>query len=220
MTTRDDRPLEERLRAEWDVALVHAALTADRTRHALARTLHGGPIQDGLAALQDLAELAPEPATIRARAAIDSCARALRTTAAELHQPGAASHGLAAALETVAAYHAGRSGFELELALDLQPRERLGPAIFEIARELITNAAKHARPTRVRVTVVRAGNTVQLNVADNGIGFERPARRAAEAAGHLGLRAIEEQVTLLGGTVVVASRPGEGTRIEVGIPDA
>jgi len=99
-------------------------------------------------------------------------------------------------------------------------RRRLPPVVennlLRIGQEAITNAAKHARPSRINVELVFAGRTVRLAVEDDGLGFvvgEQPSgdRRS------FGLVGIKERAELLGGSCEIRSAPGQGTRLVVAI---
>lgn len=97
-------------------------------------------------------------------------------------------------------------------------RRRLPPVVennlLRIGQEAITNASKHARPTRLAVTLTFERRTVRLVVADNGVGFvvgEQPSgdRRS------FGLVGIKERAELLGGSCELKSAPGQGTCLAV-----
>jgi len=97
-------------------------------------------------------------------------------------------------------------------------RRRLPPVVennlLRIGQEAITNASKHAKPTRIEVTLAFEGRTISLIVADNGIGFSaevlpKPNQRS------FGLVGIRERADLMGGKVDIESAPGKGTRVAV-----
>jgi signal transduction histidine kinase len=81
---------------------------------------------------------------------------------------------------------------------------------FHVVAEALTNAVKHADASALRIGLHRADGVLHLVVCDDGVG-------GAEAAG-VGLRGIADRVHALGGSLTIASRAGEGTRIEVTIP--
>ena len=84
--------------------------------------------------------------------------------------------------------------------------------LLRIGQEAITNASRHARPRRIDVTLTFEGRTVRLAVQDDGVGFA-PGTSARVDGRSFGLVGIRERVHLMGGTVVIDSAPGEGTRI-------
>jgi len=81
----------------------------------------------------------------------------------------------------------------------------------------LANAVKHAHPTRVEVVVDFASKEVQLQIRDDGCGFE-PASWEVSKRGHFGLLGIKERVASVFGMHSVDSAPGRGTRLLVTIP--
>ena len=84
-------------------------------------------------------------------------------------------------------------------------------AAYFVVCEALTNAVKHASATRVALSALREDGTLRVSVADNGIGGAQ-ARRGS------GLAGLGDRVSAHGGTLVIASPQGGGTRIEVAIP--
>lgn len=91
--------------------------------------------------------------------------------------------------------------------------------LLRICEEAIANAVKHARPTKVDVSLQFYRETVRLRVRDNGCGFH-PSRLENTASGHLGLLGIQERVEARSGTVAIDSAPGKGTSLRVTIRTA
>ena len=92
-------------------------------------------------------------------------------------------------------------------------------ALFRVTQEALTNVRKHAPSARVKIALRYANNSVHLNVRDWGPGFD--PERATDGGGpgeRLGLSSMRERVALLGGTLEVHSRPGEGTEVTAEIP--
>jgi two-component system sensor histidine kinase DevS len=88
--------------------------------------------------------------------------------------------------------------------------------LFMIAQEALANAAKHARSSRVLITLRFASDdSITLQVIDNGVGFESESE--PELLGH-GLSNMSERARTLGGQLSVDSGPGEGTTITIRIP--
>jgi len=99
-------------------------------------------------------------------------------------------------------------------------RRRLPPVVennlLRIGQEAITNASRHAKPTRISVSLGFEGRSVRLVVEDDGVGFTPGAKPGGERRG-FGLVGMQERVELLGGTVEITSSPGHGTRLLVTI---
>ncbi len=107
-----------------------------------------------------------------------------------------------------------RAGPEVD-ATPLGPERTL--EVLSVAREALSNIARHARATRaeILVTAPDEGRGIALTIADNGSGFDPTAPRGL---GHLGLANMEARMTGIGGTLGIDSSSDHGTRIIVGIP--
>jgi len=90
--------------------------------------------------------------------------------------------------------------------------------LYRVAQEAIGNAAKHARASRVRISVARgADDRVVLRITDNGQGMALGGPRKPESFGLLGM---QERVRALGAELHIRSEGGSGTTIEVRVPPA
>jgi signal transduction histidine kinase len=86
--------------------------------------------------------------------------------------------------------------------------------LLRICEEAVANAAKHARPTQVEVTLEFNSKDVQLRIRDNGCGFD-PKSGGNSADGHFGLVGMQERAKTMAGRFSLNSRPGAGTEIVV-----
>lgn len=202
--------------------LVSEVLQAD-SRHSrlLSEQLHDGPLQSLLAARFDLHELRADPSAAnvdRVEAALLESVAALRAAVSTLHPQVLDQAGLTAALGHLIA------GFEQrwDIPVDADLAEVGRPAgqdmLYRAARELLTNAAKHAEAQRLRVRLDRDGDTVTLSVADDGVGFDPQALDGRVAEGHIGLASLVVGIEAMGGTVRLDTAPGAGTAVTVGMP--
>jgi len=111
-----------------------------------------------------------------------------------------------------------QTGLDVDLAIT-GTESRLEPflevMIFRALQELLGNAAHHAQATQVKVLVNNDDADFRLSVEDNGKGFDPKGFESSEG---LGLHLIKERVELLTGTMVIDSKPGQGTRIVIDIP--
>jgi signal transduction histidine kinase len=89
--------------------------------------------------------------------------------------------------------------------------------LLRICEEALANVVRHAHPTRVEVVLDFTSKEVQLQIRDNGCGFE-PTSCEVSKRGHFGLLGIEERVASLFGMFSVESALGRGTRVMVTIP--
>jgi signal transduction histidine kinase len=95
----------------------------------------------------------------------------------------------------------------------LTPEARL--ALFHIAQEALSNAAKHSRASSVQVTLDDSGDAIRFSVKDNGQGFE--PIQDQQRLGH-GLSNMRDRVQPLGGRLVISGSAGQGTEVSVTIP--
>jgi signal transduction histidine kinase len=182
----------------------------------LERNLHDGA-QQRLVSLSLLLRLAgrrvandPETSAQLARAGeeLAQALQELRELARGIHPAVLTERGLAPALQALAA----RAPLPVELEL---PGERLPPpveaAAYYLVSEALTNVAKHAHATLVRVEVARLERRARIEVVDDGVG-------GADAGGGSGLRGLADRVEALGGRLVIDSPPGRGTALVAEIP--
>lgn len=85
--------------------------------------------------------------------------------------------------------------------------------VFLIIKESLTNVVRHAQATAVDLTLVGDADGLRLEIRDDGRGFA-----ANTASGGLGLTSLRERARTLGGTLVIESAPGKGTRIALSVP--
>jgi two-component system sensor histidine kinase UhpB len=92
-------------------------------------------------------------------------------------------------------------------------------ACFRIGQEALTNAARHAGATHVRMALRMAGGTMELTVSDNGAGFDLARYRTPEERKkHFGLISMAERASLAGGDLEIDTEPGAGTRVRARFP--
>ena len=200
------------VRGYWR-GLAQAAVLDERRR--IARELHDGVAQE----LAFIARRARRPATPDSLPLIAASAeRALndsRRAIAALTSPfdERLDVALAQAVEEVAQ----RTGASVELSLDenveVSPPTR--EALVRIACEAVGNAARHAGVERVRLELSN-GDGVLLRVVDEGVGFDPAA--PPPSAGGFGLGVMRERAAALGADLLIDSRPGRGTTVEVSLP--
>jgi nitrate/nitrite-specific signal transduction histidine kinase/YHS domain-containing protein len=97
----------------------------------------------------------------------------------------------------------------------LAPQSEL--ALFRIVQEAWSNIRRHAQARRADFTFAYERDGLHVTITDDGAGFVIPAEADAPD-GHWGLRGIRERAELTGGTLEIASAPGQGTRLHLCIP--
>jgi signal transduction histidine kinase len=80
-------------------------------------------------------------------------------------------------------------------------------------QEALNNVGKHARAERVQLRVAESDATIEIEVADDGTGFDPRGTR-----GGFGLLGMRERLAMAGGRLDVASTPGEGTTLRATLP--
>ncbi|MGH2707321.1 MAG: sensor histidine kinase [Actinomycetota bacterium] len=207
------------------VSLVLAARDDERRR--LARDLHDGLQQDlvvlrmRLSLLSERDEISPSelsPSPVKAWGElardVDQMIGRLRNLANAVFPPSLIDHGLTAALRSYLA----RIPLEFELSCDPDPLPRLSPEIevsaYFLVSEAVTNALKHARASRIEISVRLDGDGLEISVTDDGRGFES----GQEGQGGRGLKNMAERVNGLGGHLQLSSEPGSGTEVHAWFP--
>ncbi|HEV7639914.1 MAG TPA: GAF domain-containing protein [Gaiellaceae bacterium] len=205
-------------RTELNASRARVVTAADETRRRIERDLHDG-IQQRLVAIalqaRVTAMMTPRPSDeIQGELALlaDQLTAALdelREIARGIHPAILSEAGLSAALKTLAR----RSAIPVALDLNLESRleEPIEVAAYYIASEALTNTVKHAHASLVELHVDCDDGILTLALRDDGIG-------GADPGGGSGLIGLQDRVEALGGTLSVASPPGQGTLLRVVLP--
>jgi signal transduction histidine kinase len=205
-------------RAEIAASRARIVAAADDTRRRIERDLHDGAQQRlvslGLELRAAQAEVPPAlPGLERELSSVTeglaSVQEELREFARGIHPAILAEGGLGPALKTLAR----RSAVPVELDVQAQVRlhERVEVAAYYVVSEALTNAAKYAQASVVKVTVRAADRILRLRVSDDGGGGADPDRGS-------GLIGLKDRVEALGGTMTVQSPRGAGTCLDVELP--
>jgi signal transduction histidine kinase len=150
------------------------------------------------------------------RLGVDEAIRELRATIESLRNSSMDDGGLAPSLERFARTFRATTGVDVDVTVRFGRRDddlplAVGLLLLECFQEAMTNVARHADAARVEVVVERHGSMVQLDVRDDGRGFEPTGDGD-------GLALSREKVALSGGLLFVDSRPSSGTTVTVRIP--
>jgi PAS domain S-box-containing protein len=154
-------------------------------------------------------------------AALKRVSQQLRAAIYDLRLGGEQHTPLPRLLESLVAVHRGIAA-EPQIELDLRggiPAGPLGAAGTETLRilgEALTNARRHARARRVRVSVWASDGKLHAEVSDDGRGFD-PAERPARSAGH-GIAGMRERAALLHGRLEIAGEATRGTTVRLEVP--
>jgi signal transduction histidine kinase len=126
------------------------------------------------------------------------------------------SFGLQEAIKQTCNNVRDRAGINVTFAhFDLEDRYRsaIELNIFRIAQELLNNVHKHAKSKNVHVSLMDHGDTLNLSVEDDGVGFDR-----GQDANGIGLKNIHSRVNMMQGEVDIESSENSGTLINIEIP--
>jgi PAS domain S-box-containing protein len=149
---------------------------------------------------------------------VDATILATRRLVSELRPPALDYLGLAAAIEWQAEEFQRRTGIRCRVEceqedLGLDPQQ--SASVFRIVQEALTNVSRHARATRVTVTVEAQPESLCVCIQDNGRGISSvpPSGRRS-----FGLLSMRERARLLGGELEVSGVAGEGTTVTLTVP--
>jgi signal transduction histidine kinase len=199
--------------------LLGESLTAEeRERTRLAGEIHDDALQQlALAELELHAAAAGDAEALgRGRRSVAAASSALRGTLARI-VPAAEmrSEGLESALEAIVADVCEPTSLAWSVAVDPTLSVDDRTLVCSLARELVTNAVKHAEAARIDVGVTRREDRLELEVRDDGRGFD-PGEE--HRSGHVGLVLVENRARAAGGGLRLDSSPGRGTRARVELP--
>jgi signal transduction histidine kinase len=202
--------------AEVESSRARIAQAGYQERRRIERDLHDGAQQRLVTlgiVLRRLQRSLPRdaqmlsPALDAAVAEVAGAIGDLRTIAAGVRPPRL-DEGLSAALTDLA--RGAAVPVDVVATPDRAPPEIEAAAYF-VACEALTNAVKHASPTRVALETAHENGVLRLVIADDGVGG------AASVSGH-GLAGMHDRVAAQGGTLQIDSPPGAGTRVAVQLP--
>jgi PAS domain S-box-containing protein len=202
----------------------------EEERHHVAYELHDGLAQVAVSAHQHLQAFASHyrPHSPQARQELDRAlelaqrsVREARRLIAGLRPTALDDFGLATALrlQVEALRSEGWTiSYDETLGSERLPLT-IETTLFGVAQEALTNAGKHAGTSRARLALERHGSLIRLEVQDWGCGFEpRMVPDEVSLGEHVGLREMRERVELVGGHLMIASQPGDGTLVVAEVP--
>ena len=154
---------------------------------------------------------------MRAHEVVEGTIARLRDAMIALHPVTVEQGGFEVALGAVGRAAGRQGGFELEVGLDPTALGIEDELLLAVARELLTNAARHADAEHVRVTLRNDNGWLELDVADNGHGMPSGRREAALGEGHIGLASVSQRLHSRGGSLAIDSSES-GTRATARMP--
>ncbi|HEX3592987.1 MAG TPA: ATP-binding protein [Pseudonocardiaceae bacterium] len=207
-------------------ALLNRALSAsDRERRSIAADLHDGVVQDlagvgyALAAITTVVPNEQREIAESCASSVRDAVDALRRLMIDIYPPDLSGPGLADAIGGMAQPLRDK-GIDVSVEVAALPNIEtdVAVAVYRVARETMTNIAKHANATHVRIVLgPHTGETVRLQVIDNGVGIPADAFDRRHQ-GHFGLHMLADHIEDLGGLFFVAPGLNGGTIAEAIIP--
>jgi signal transduction histidine kinase len=205
-------------RAELTASRARIVTAADHARRRFERDLHDGAQQRvvslGLELRAVEASIPPEQKDLRDRlsqvgAGLTDVSTELQEISRGIHPAILSRSGLGPAIKTLAR----RSAVPVTLDLDVDRRmpESVEVAAHYVVAEALTNAAKHAQASEVRIRATAEDDQLRLSISDDGIG-------GAVAGNGSGLIGLKDRVQALAGRLDISSPTGSGTTLAVAIP--
>jgi signal transduction histidine kinase len=148
---------------------------------------------------------------------VDEAIRDTRSLVSELGSPILYELGFVPAVEWLAQQMRRRHGVAIEFEDDGKPKplgDDVRVLLFQAVRELLANVVRHAQAQTAKVSIIRNGDQIRVDVKDDGIGFD-PAKigPGLDEGGKFGLFSIRERLEPLGGRLEMLSKPGQGTDV-------
>jgi signal transduction histidine kinase len=204
-------------RAALAASRARIVAAADETRRRIERDLHDGTQQQLVSLILELRAAQDAPPEVSELTA--QLARTERGLCGVLEELREISHGIHPAilskggLEPALKVLARRSALPVELDLRAERRlpSQIEVAAYYVVAEALTNAAKHAHASVVRVELDTHDAILQLAIRDNGTGGAEPAQGS-------GVVGLSDRIEALGGTLQINSPPGNGTTLLIQIP--
>jgi signal transduction histidine kinase len=204
--------------AELTASRVRIVAAADDARRRIERDLHDGAQQRlvslGLELRTVEAYVPPELQSLKKQisqlvTSVVDVSKDLQELSRGIHPAILSKGGLGQALKTLARRSA--VPVELDVAVNRRLPESAEVAAYYVVAEALTNAAKHAQASVVKVCVDTEADSLRLSIEDDGIG-------GADAAKGSGLIGLADRVDAIGGKMTISSHPGSGTSLLVTIP--
>jgi signal transduction histidine kinase len=204
-------------------------LTEERQRRHIATELHDrlgqtlsiikiylGELEDSIGAMAQVKKLD------QIGEFIEQAINDTRSLTFELSPPVLYELGLEAALESLTEQFQEGHNIPIAFTDDRQPKlleENCRITAFQSARELLFNIIKHAQAQRAALSIRKEGETIRIDIEDNGIGFDKDVRRDRKAYKRgFGLFSIQERLGSIGGSLEIESEPGRGTLASMVLP--
>jgi signal transduction histidine kinase len=219
-----------RVEAEYEELQRRLINSVEVERRQLSQELHDGPMQDLYGLVYQLQAFRAGLADDDSYDVLDDMQdtvleviQRLRVTTGELRPPTLAPFGLEKAIRSHCEQFC-KAQPDLKISLHLYPDGQVLPedvrlALFRIYQVALTNVARHARASEVDVRLSMDAEWVELEIKDDGCGFDVPQRWLdLVRKGHYGLASATERAEAVDGHLLIESKPQAGTKVRVVVP--
>src|SRR6266536_209167 len=206
----------------------NAAIEAERNR--IARDLHDGPIQGvtgatlSLEAVRLMVEAGDQQGAAdmlkRVQEELAEEADSLRRVMSDLRPPVLEERGLVPAIRELCRRFERERGIKVQVAAGpyVEVPADTETLAYRVVQEALSNVGKHAGATQVSVRAKAGLGTLEVEISDDGCGFDPREVRDFLRMGKVGLASMRERTELGGGTLVVQSKPRIGTTVVASLP--
>ncbi len=221
----------QRKQAEVEELLKKVLNTTENERMKLSLELHDGPIQSIVASqygVETIRILISKNEMDKVEAKLYSTQQALaqsihdlRRIVMDLHPSILSESGLASAVQDYLSNMEKDDGINCYLEVR-GTIKRLEPnaerSIYYVVKEALNNIRKHAEAHEVHVIINSQSDNLTIDVIDDGKGMDISAKHEKTGMEHLGIDGMNERARMLNGSLVIQSKPGEGTRVKLVVP--
>ena len=211
--------------------LTRQIITAqEEERKMISRELHDDVVQTLVGINVELSALSKEASVglsamkakiARTQRLVENSVNAVHRFARELRPAVLDDLGLIPALHAYSQNLAEREKIKIRMTA-FGGVEALGSAkrtvLFRVAQEALTNVARHAQASQVKMSLAESAGAIQMEISDNGKSFHVGKALTAGNSRRLGLVGMRERVEMVGGTLKIESAPGRGTTVRAEIP--
>jgi len=200
---------------------------SEKERAALSGDLHDSVLQDLIIWYRKLESLRSskvfenntERELVQIEEGLLDAIHQIRITCNELRPPFLLKMGLVESLKSLFSYTQMFSNYEIVFSAEqldgpLNEEQILG--VYRIVQELLNNASKHSKASKVTITLSGAEDHISFSYSDDGIGMDLTALEGSFQ--HMGIAGIEKRVLSLEGTVELYSAPGQGFHVNIQFP--